>query len=102
MAGRDVEAKHSSRRFTQSMKLCKLGAELDRIWHVVDHVDKVAQEKVRLRRFQLEFAPSQRLRNESRGSLVKSAHGIELSLHHHAARVFRRNLEEELLLYSAR
>ena len=94
----NVEAKHSSRRFARSMELCKLGAELDWIRHVVGHVNKVAQKEVRLRCFHLELAPGQRFRNKTWESLVKRAHRVELSLHHHSTRFLGRNLEKILFL----
>lgn len=74
---RDVEAEAIVWRLAEFVQLCYTRAELHRIWHIICHLNVLAQEEICLWIGHLEFPPGVRLRHEGWHRIVELTHGVK-------------------------
>jgi len=58
LIGRDMETKAIGGRLAKFVELCYSRAKLNRVWHIIGHLNILAKEEICLRIRSLEFTPS--------------------------------------------
>lgn len=74
---RDMEAEAIVWRLAEFVQLCYTRAELHGIWHIILHVNVLAQEEICLWIGHLKFSPCIWLRHERWHHLIELSHGVK-------------------------